>query len=91
MEFFGYCHCCHKFGHKAADCRTKRKDQSLRSKQDTNTSEDRRPVSRVPHGNMWRRKLDYKDLEEAQISNISKASTDDDEKNNAIARNDIQS
>ena len=35
MAFLGYCHCCHKFGHKAADCRNKRKYQSLRSKQDT--------------------------------------------------------
>ena len=48
-------------------------------------------VSRVPHGKMWRRKPDYKDLEETQISNISKASKYDDEKNNVIDKNDIHS
>ena len=26
-KFYGYCHCCHKFGHKAVDCRIKGKDQ----------------------------------------------------------------
>ena len=62
--FFGYCHCHHKFGHKVVDCKTKGKDQSLRRKQDTNTSNDRIPVNMVPHGNMWRRKSDYKDSEE---------------------------
>ena len=61
MPFLGYCHCCHKFGHKDVDCRNKRKDQSLRSNQDINTSKDRRPVSRIPHGKMWRRNPDYKD------------------------------
>ena len=40
---------------------------------------------------MWRRKPDYKDSEETQISNISKASKDDDEKNNAIDKNVIHS
>ena len=45
--FFGYFHCCNKFGHKDIDCRTTGKDQSMRNKQDTNTSNDRRPVSRV--------------------------------------------
>ena len=28
--FYGYCHCCHKFGHKDVDCRIKRKDQGLK-------------------------------------------------------------
>ena len=63
----------------------------MRRKQNTNTSKDRRPVSRVPHGNIWRRNPDYKDWEETQISNISKASKDDDEKNNAIYKYDIHS
>ena len=34
-KLYGYCHCCHKFGHKDADYRTKGKDQILRRKQDT--------------------------------------------------------
>ena len=39
---------------------------------------------------MWRRKLDYKDSEETQISNISEVSKDDDDENNsAIDKNDI--
>ena len=89
--FFGYCHCCHKFGHKDVDCRNRGKDQSLRRNQDTNTSKDRIPLSRVPHGNMWRRKPYYKDSEETQISNISEASKDVNEHNNAIDKNDIYS
>ena len=60
------------------------KDQSLRRKQDTNTSNDRRLVSRVPHGNMWRRKSDYKDIEETQISNINEVSQENDEYNSAM-------
>ena len=44
----------------------------------------------VPHGNMWRRKPDYKDSEETQISNISEVSKDDDECNSAIDKNSIQ-
>ena len=31
-KFYGYYHCCHKFGHKVAGCRTKGKYQSLRRK-----------------------------------------------------------
>ena len=55
------------------------KDQSLRRKQGTNTSNDRRLVSRVPHGlKMWRRKSNYKDSEETQISNISEFSKYDE-------------
>ena len=88
-KFFGYCHCCHKFGHKAVDFTTKGKDQSLRRKQDTNTLNDRRPIRRVPHGNMWRRNSDYKDSEETKISNINEASKDDDELNSSIDKNDI--
>ena len=38
---------------------------------------------------MWRRKSDYKDTEETQISNISEASKDDDEHNSAIDKTDI--
>ena len=87
--FFGYWHWCYKFGHKVVDCRTRVKDQSLRRNQDTNTSNDRRPVSRVPHGKMWWRKSYYKDSEETKISNISEASKDDDEHNSAIDKNDI--
>ena len=29
-KFYGYCHCCHNFGHKVADCRIKQKDQGLK-------------------------------------------------------------
>ena len=60
-------------------------DQSLRRKQDTNTSNDRRPVSRVPHGKMWRRKLDYKDSEETKITSINEVSKDD----SVVDKNDI--
>ena len=48
--FYGYYHYCHKFGHKAVNCRTKRKDLSKESKKQTSS------ISRVPHGKIWRRK-----------------------------------
>ena len=41
---------------------------------------DRRPVSRVPHGNMWRRKLD-----ETKIKSINEVSKDNVEHN----KNDV--
>ena len=53
--FYGYCHYCHKFGHKVLDCRIKRKDQGLKRQR------NRRSVSRVPHGKIQRKKLDHKD------------------------------
>ena len=40
-KLYGYCHCCHKFGHKVANYRTKGKDQSLGRKQDTNTKDEK--------------------------------------------------
>ena len=87
-KFYGYCHCCHKFGHKAVDCRTKGKYQSLRRKQDTNTEHHKGQVNRIPHGKIWRKKTDYKNLEETQISNICEVSKDDDEHNNVINKTD---
>ena len=38
---------------------------------------------------MWRKKLDYKDSEETQISNICEVSKNDSEHNSAIDKNDI--
>ena len=38
---------------------------------------------------MWRRKPDYKDSEETQVSNITEVSKDDDGNNSAIDKNDI--
>ena len=88
-KFYGYCHCCHKFGHKAADYRTKGKDQSLRRKQNTNTEVDKGQVSRIPHGKIWRKNSDYEKSEETQVSNINEVSKDDDEYNSAINKDDI--
>ena len=65
------------------------KDKILRRKQDTNTTDDKWQVSRIPDGKMWRKKSDYKDSKETQISNIGEVSKDDDEHNNAINKNDI--
>ena len=53
--FYGYFHYYHKFGHKSTDCKVKRKYQGLKRQR------NRRSVSRVPHGKMWRINLDYKD------------------------------
>ena len=68
ITFFGYCHCFHNFGHKAADCIIKRKDQGLKRQR------NRKFISRVPHGKMWRRKLDYKYSEETKVPSINEVS-----------------
>ena len=50
---------------------------------------NKKPVSRVPLGKMWRIKEDSKDIEEIKISNISEVSKDDDGNNSAMDKNDI--
>ena len=87
-KFYGYYHCCHKFGHKVVDCRTKGKDQTLRRKQEINKEDDKGKVSRIPHGRISRNNSDYENSEETQISNISEVSKDDDEHNSAINKNE---
>ena len=82
-SFYGYCHFCHKFGHKVVECRIKRKDLSKESKKQT------RSVSRVPHGNMWRRKAKSKGEEEKKISNIKEVSQDDVKHNSVVDNNNI--
>ena len=77
--FYGYCHCCQKLGHKATDCRINRKDKDLKRQI------NRISVSRVPHGKMWRRKLDYKYSHETNIPRINEVSEDD----SAVDKNDI--
>ena len=62
-KFYGYCHYCHKFGHRDADCKTKGKDQCMES----NKQGNRMPPRRVSQKRLWRRKSDYKDSEETQI------------------------
>ena len=67
-SFYGYCLYYHKFDHKDVDCRSKIKYLSKESKKQT------RPVSMVPHGKIWRRKEDSKNIEETNISSIKEAS-----------------
>ena len=43
-EFYGYCHHCHKFGHKATDCRIKEEDQGLKRKEVNNISNRKRII-----------------------------------------------
>ena len=63
-NFYDYCYCFHKFGHKAANYITKGKDQSLRRKQNTNLEVDKGQVSMIPHEKIWRKKSDYENSEE---------------------------
>ena len=88
-NFYGYFYCCHKFGHKDANYGTKGKEKSFRRKKDTNTKDDGIQVRRIHHGNMWKKKSDYQDSKETQISNIGEVSKDDNEHNSAINKNDI--
>ena len=53
-------------------------------KMKTKEQRNKKTVSRVPLGKIWRRKEDSKDIEEINISNISEVSKDDDEHNSAI-------
>ena len=48
-----------------------------------------KPIRRIPHGKMWRREENYKDLEEIKISNISEVSKDNDEHNRGINKDGI--
>ena len=77
-SFNGYCYYCHKFGHKVVGCKIKRKDLSKEFKKLT------RSVSKVPHGKIWRRKEDSKDIEETKISNIERGFQDDEGFNNVV-------
>ena len=36
-KFHGYCHYCHKFGHKVTNYRVRGENQRMKRKQDTNT------------------------------------------------------
>ena len=48
-----------------------------------------KPVSIIPHGIMWKRKEDSKDVEEINISNIIEVSKDNDEHYRGINKDDI--
>ena len=82
-SLYFYCHYCHIFGHKVVDCGIKRKYISKESNKQT------RSVRRVPHGKMWRRKVDSKGEEETNISNIKEVSQDDVNHNSVVDRNNI--
>ena len=91
-KFYGYCHCCHKFGHKATECITKGKDQTLKRKQETDTEDNKGQLSKIPHQNIWKNKSDCedsKDIQEIRISNICEVSKNDHEHNSAINKDDI--
>ena len=55
----------------------------------TKEQRNKKLVSRVPLGKIWRIKEDSKYIEEIKISNINEVSKDDDEHNNAIDKKDI--
>ena len=82
-SFYGYCHYCHKFGHKVVGSRINIKYLSKESKKQI------RSVSKVPQGKIWRRKEDSKDIEETKISNIKRVFQDDKGFNNFVYMVDI--
>ena len=55
----------------------------------TKKQRNEKPISIIPHGKMWRRKQDSKDIEEVNISNINEVSKDNDEYNRGINMDDI--
>ena len=55
----------------------------------TKEQRNKKPVSRVHLGKIWRREEDSKDIEEINISNISEVSKDDDEHNYATNKKGI--
>ena len=69
---------------ESSTCSSSQKNQRKVWKMKTKEQRNKKPVSRVPLGKIWRRKEDSKDIEEINISNISEVSKDDDEHNYAI-------
>ena len=90
------CFICHNTGHFAKHCKNNtcglsKETQEKRYKIKSRGQRNIRSVNKVPQGNMWRINPYYKDSKEIHISSMSEASKDDDEKNNAIDKNDIHS
>ena len=46
-------------------------------------------MSKVPHGKMWRRKLNYKYSQETKIPSINEVSKDHVKHNSVVDKNDI--
>ena len=55
----------------------------------TKEQKNKKPVSRVPLGKLWRIKEDSKYIEEVKVSSISEVSKDDDEHNYATNKKGI--
>ena len=88
------CFICHSIGHfakhcKNSTCRSSQETQKKVWKMKTKEQRNKKPVSRVPLGKIWRIKEDSKDIEEINISNIDEVSKDDDEHNYTIDKKGI--
>ena len=51
--FYGYFHYCHKFGHKADDCRIKEEYQGLKNKEHTNISNGKKTYYMFHMSQYW--------------------------------------
>ena len=57
-KFHGYCHYCHNFGHKVADCKVREENQSMKRKQDTNAEHGKEQVNSTPPEKVWMKELE---------------------------------
>ena len=85
-KFHGYCHCCHKFGHKVADCRVRGENQRMKREQNTNAEHGEGQVNSTPPKKVWMKELEAS--EETQLSVINEISIVYVENNEVIDKND---
>ena len=85
-KFHGYCHCCHKFGHKVADYRVRGENQRMKREQDTNVEHGEGKVNSTPPEKVWMKELEVS--KETQLSVINEVSVVVFENNKVINKND---
>ena len=85
-KIHGYCHYCHKFGHKAADFRFRGENQRMKREQDTNAEHGEGQVNSTPPEKVWMKELEAS--KESKLSVINEVSVVDVENNEVIDKND---
>ena len=87
-KFHGYCHCCHKFGHKVADCIFKGENQRMKRKPDTNAERGEGQANGTPPEKVWMKELEAS--KETQFSVINEVSVVDVDNNEVIDKKDTR-
>ena len=85
-KIHGYCHGCHKFGHKMDDFRVKGENQRMKSKHDTNIEHGEGQANGTPPENVWMKELEAS--KESELLVINEVFVVDVENNEVIDKND---